>query len=63
MTETAAPELLTADEAARFLRLHRNRVYAFVRDGELRAVRLGDGSGRLRIRREELERFLEEREQ
>jgi excisionase family DNA binding protein len=50
-------DLLTAQEVARELRVHVDRVYEAVRDGRLRAHRVGR---RLRFRREQVDAFLED---
>jgi excisionase family DNA binding protein len=49
-------ELLTVDETAAQLRLHPMTVRRHIKQGHLRAVRAG---GRIRVRREDLERFLQ----
>ena len=49
------PELLTAQEAADYLRLNLGTVYNLVSKGRLRPGRAGN---RLRFRREDLDRFL-----
>jgi excisionase family DNA binding protein len=55
----AESELLTAAESAERLKLKPETVRGLVRRGELRAIRLGSGpKPPLRIRSEELERFL-----
>jgi excisionase family DNA binding protein len=50
---------LTVEEAARFLRVSPPTIYRRVAEGRLPAVRLGAGSGPLRIPVAELDRFLE----
>lgn len=58
----AESELLTAAESAERLKLKPETVRVLVRRGELGAVRLGSGpKPPLRIRSEELERWLEAR--
>jgi excisionase family DNA binding protein len=49
-------DLLTAQEVARELRVHVDRVYEAVRGGRLQAHRVGR---RLRFRREQVDAFLE----
>jgi excisionase family DNA binding protein len=49
-------ELLTVREVAQVLRVHRLTPYGWVRDGLLPARRLA--TGRLRIARADLERFI-----
>jgi excisionase family DNA binding protein len=41
LTDVVAPILLTPEQAARALGLGRTTIYALLRDGELRSVRLG----------------------
>ena len=41
MTLDSAPDVLTVTEAARLLRIGRNAAYDLIRDGRLRAVRVG----------------------
>ncbi len=50
-------DLLTAEEAASLLKVAPNTVYRLIRSGEIRVVRFGRS---VRIRREDLERFIEE---
>jgi excisionase family DNA binding protein len=54
-----APQLLTLQEAAERLNVHYMTAYRWVRRGDLPAFKTG---GRLRIRTEDLEQFLEERQ-
>jgi excisionase family DNA binding protein len=49
---------LTVPEVARELRVSRETAYALVSEGHLPAIRLGQKS--IRIRRDELDAFLEE---
>ncbi|MBI4269062.1 MAG: helix-turn-helix domain-containing protein [Candidatus Rokubacteria bacterium] len=51
-TLAGLPELLTAEEAAGWLRVGRNTVYDMLRSGALRSVRLGR---LIRVPREALE--------
>jgi excisionase family DNA binding protein len=53
--ELQLPQLKTAAEVAAFCRCRVETVYGFVRDGRLRADRVGT---RLRFRREHVEAFL-----
>jgi excisionase family DNA binding protein len=53
-------EFLTVDEAARRLRVSRPTTYRLVRAGILPAVRIGDGSGPIRIPAGELADWLDE---
>ena len=55
----AIPELVTPAEAAQALSLSVGSIYRGVRDGEIRAVRLTDKRGALRIPVSELARLLE----
>jgi excisionase family DNA binding protein len=50
--------LLTIDEAAHFLRLSRGKTYQLAQSGELPTVRMGRS---VRIRRDRLEAWLDER--
>ena len=52
--------LLTIPEVAEQLRLSKGTVYKLIRDLELPAVRLGDFGASLRVRSDELERWLHE---
>ncbi len=49
---------LKVPEVAELLRLPRTRTYELIQRGELPAVRIGERS--IRVRRDELERFLQE---
>jgi len=53
------PELLTVPEVARLLRLTRASVYGKIAEGEIPAVRLGQGRASLRVRSDELEQWLQ----
>lgn len=53
-------QLLTLDEVQRLLRLSQQTVWRLMKRGELPVVRIG---GRVLVRREDLERFIEERRQ
>jgi excisionase family DNA binding protein len=53
------PEWLTVDEVAEELRVHPDSVRRWIRAGELKAFGTSTRSG-YRIRRSELERFIEE---
>jgi excisionase family DNA binding protein len=59
MPATTASRLLTVDEVASLLRLHHRTVRKLIANGELRAVYIGRA---VRIREDEVERFLDERE-
>lgn len=50
--------LLTVEEAARLLRISRGKAYALAASGELPTVRMGRS---VRVRRDRLEAFLDER--
>jgi excisionase family DNA binding protein len=56
--DTAELEFLTVPEVARLLRCSPPTVYRRIASGEIPAVRLGTEFGPLRIRRDELERWL-----
>jgi PTS system nitrogen regulatory IIA component len=59
VTTTLQPEpLLTVDEAARFLRISRAKAYEMAQRGELPTVRMGRS---VRVRRDRLEAWLDER--
>lgn len=49
-------DLLTIEETARMLHVHQTTVRRHISQGRLRAVKVGK---RVRVRREELERFIE----
>lgn len=51
-----ADELLTIDQVATELQLHPDTVRRYIREKKLKPTRVG---GRLRIRRSELDRFLQ----
>ena len=52
-------ELLTVEQAADILQLHPDTVRRYVRERKLRAVRISPTN--VRIRRSDLEKFIEER--
>ena len=52
---TEAPLLLTPEEAARALRIGRTSIYALMKAGELRTVRIGRSC---RLSQGELERYV-----
>ena len=58
MQDHTPPLLLKAEEAARLLSLGRSKVFEMLATGELRRVRIGRS---VRIRRTDLERWIEER--
>ena len=51
---------LTTEEAAEYLQVHVNTVRRWARTGVIPAAKLGNRGG-FRFRREDLDRFLEER--
>ena len=53
----AKPEVLTAEESAKFLRIGRSLFFDLVRDGRIRVLRLGR---RTLVTREELDRVMRE---
>jgi excisionase family DNA binding protein len=53
------PELMSVNDACRFLGVHRNTLYKLIREGELPAFRLVKG-GRWRFRRADLAQWLED---
>jgi excisionase family DNA binding protein len=53
---TSATELLTIAEVARICRVHEATVRRHIASGKLRSVRVGRG---IRVRTEDLERFME----
>jgi len=55
-------EMLTVLQVAAYLQVHQESVRRWLREGQLRGINLG-GRGGWRIRRDELERFIEELEQ
>jgi excisionase family DNA binding protein len=54
-------EWMTTDEAAAYLRVHVETVRRWAREGTLPAAKLGNRGG-FRFRREDLDRFMEERQ-
>jgi len=52
-------ELLTVDEVAHRLKLHRETVRRWIRAGRLKAISLGSDRAGLRIRASEVQRLLE----
>jgi excisionase family DNA binding protein len=57
LTRDPEPALLTIEEAARYLRLSRAKVYAMAQRGDMPSVRMGRS---VRIRRERLDAWLDE---
>ena len=51
-----ASELMTVEQVAAYLQLHKLTVYKFIRSGELQALRLGRS---FRVRRADVNEFLE----
>jgi excisionase family DNA binding protein len=60
MSEIVAdvPKLLKASEVARILRVSKAQVYRLMRAGELRCVRFGQQT--VRVRQEDLELFIKD---
>jgi excisionase family DNA binding protein len=56
--KVAHDELLTADELAAFLRVHRSTIYRLLRNGQLPAFRVGSD---WRFSRELIEKWLHSR--
>jgi excisionase family DNA binding protein len=54
---TPFPEVMTIDQAAEYLQLHRQVLYRYVRDGAVPAVRIG---GAIRLKKSVLDAFLEQ---
>ena len=59
MTEATGPRFLTLDQVAEELATSHSQVYAMVRRGELRGIKLG-GRGQWRIERAVLEQYIAE---
>lgn len=59
MTETPGPRFLTLDQVAEELATSHSQVYAMVRRGELRGIKLG-GRGQWRVERAVLEQYIAE---
>lgn len=60
MSKTTVNPLHTLDEAAAYLRLHRDTVRAAIYDGRLVAKKSGSGGGgRVLIRQSDLDAFFE----
>ena len=58
MSTVATPKLLTLDEVAERLSVHRATAYRMVRDGRLPAVQLGRRGNALRVDERELDAWL-----
>ena len=58
MLADTTSRLLTPDEVAKRLGVHRVTVYRMVHDGRLPAAKLGRHSAGLRVRERDIERFL-----
>ena len=56
-TEVLTEYLMTVEQVRRFLSIGRTHIYALIGDGALPHVRIGRS---LRVRRSDLERFVEE---
>lgn len=54
-------ELLTVKEVAAWLRLSLAEVYRLIRSSELAHYRVGPGSGAIRVKREDVDLFLNSR--
>lgn len=54
----ATPRFLTRDDVAEILNISTAQVYALVRRGELRAIKIGQ-RGQWRVERSELEQFIQ----
>ena len=54
-------ELLTVKEVASWLRLSLAEVYRLIRSSELSHYRVGPGSGAIRVRRDDINAFLNKR--
>lgn len=54
-------EVLSVPDACTFLGVHRNTLYKLIREGEIPAFRLITG-GRWKFRKQDLERWLEDRQ-
>lgn len=52
--------LMTAEEVAEYMQVSKNTVWRWIREGELTAISIA--SQRYRIREEDLEAFIKERE-
>jgi excisionase family DNA binding protein len=58
MFNDEALTLLSPADVARLVGVHRNSVYRWVNEGSLKALRLGDEAGPLRIRSDVFEQWL-----
>jgi len=56
-----APDLLTVEELAQFLRLSLRATYSLLASGVIRSSRVGIGRGRYRIRQEDAQSYIEAR--
>jgi len=61
MVETGNDELLTVQDIVRTLKVHEESVRKWIRSGQLPAFLLGSSKGGYRVRREDLDRFMDER--
>lgn len=52
-------DILTAKEVANILRVHDYSVVKWIREGKLKGFKVGGGPGRWRVKREDLEAFME----
>ena len=62
-TVTDSLTLLRPEDVCERLRISRDTFYRLVRDGRLRTVRLGGPGSALRVRVDELRRFVENQEE
>lgn len=56
-SQTRYPEIMTIDQAAEYLQLHRQVLYRYVRENVVPAVRLG---GTIRFKKSVLDAFLDQ---
>lgn len=59
--EKHSSDLISLQEACRFLGVHRNTLYKLIQEGEIPAFRMVTG-GRWKFRRKELEQWLEDKQ-
>ena len=61
MVLSMAEQMLTVEQVAERLQVHRDTVYAWIRSGQLPGYRIGGRKAGFRIKQSDLERFVEAR--
>jgi excisionase family DNA binding protein len=52
-------ELLTVPDVAAILKVSRSLVYGLIASGKIPCLRIGNGRGAIRVRQEDLQRFMD----